>query len=122
MQVSKREILESVPYVNEAAQITRNSEGHALVEVPLRRPRYMVPPLSWLVRFSERRRLALDPLGAAILGMVNGQRTTAQIIEAFAVENKLRFREAQTPVLQFLGMLLQRGVVAVAGRNREQSA
>jgi len=88
----------------------------------MKRPWYLVPPLSWIMPFSESRRVQLDPLGAALFEMCDGRRTVEEIIERFAVSNLLSFRESQLAVVSFLQLLTARGLVALAGAGGEEAA
>jgi hypothetical protein len=110
--------LQAVPFVNEAIEVTRRSDGSSLVSVPIPRPRYLVPPLSWLLPFSHQRRVELDRVGSSVLNMCDGRRTVEAMIEKFAAEHKLSFREAQLAVSAFLRQLSQRGLVAIVGWNK----
>ena len=116
--VSAASFLQAVPYANEAMEVTRRSDGGSLVSVPIPRPKYLVPPLTWLLPFSRQRRVELDQVGASVLGMCDGKRTVESMIEKFAADHKLSFREAQLPVTEFLRQLAQRGLVAIVGRNK----
>ena len=118
--ISPVDILESVPILNESALIKRGSRGGALVEIPLKRPKYMIPPLSWVLPFSRMRRVKLDVLGVAMLDICDGRRTVEGVIEKFAMDNKLTFREAQLPVMEFLKNLSERGVLVIAGISQGQ--
>lgn len=118
-QVTAADFLGAVPHVNEAIETERTPDGQALVLVPIRRPRFIVPPISWIIPFSSRRRIQLDKLGAAVLELCDGRRTVERIIETFAADRKLTYREAQLPVTQFLQSLAQRGVIAIVGLARK---
>ena len=107
------QMFKSVPHRNAAMRVEIREDGTALVSVPIRRPRYMIPPLSWLLPFSGKRRIELDTLGASVLDMCDGETTVEKMITRFAATHKLSFREAQAPVVQFLKMLTQRGVIAI---------
>jgi len=100
-------------------ELHRLREGGAVVSVPMRRPSWMVPPLSWVFPFSSHRRVQLDRVGLGVLDLCDGLRTVEGIIEQFAADNKLSYREAQLPVTQFMRMLLQRGLVAAVVDRRE---
>lgn len=107
------QMFKSVPHRNAAMRVEIREDGTALVSVPIRRPRYMIPPLSWLLPFSGKRRIELDTLGASVLDMCDGKTAVEKMITRFAAAHKLSFREAQAPVVQFLKMLTQRGVIAI---------
>ena len=118
-KVSSADFLSAVPYPNKAMDLTRSADGSVLVGVPLDRPGWLIPPISWVLPFSSERRVNLDALGAALLAMCDGSNTVETIIEKFAARHKLSFREAQLPVTQFLQQLTERGVVAVVGTDKE---
>ena len=114
------DFLGAVPHANREMAVEKGvrrdpGAGGAVVSVPLRRPRWLVPPLSWVIPFSSHRRVELDAVGLAVLQMCDGHRTVEEMIEKFARDNKLTFREAQLPVTQFLRQLTQRGIVAIVG-------
>jgi len=113
------QLLRAVPYRNGNMTLRARRDGGVLASVPLKRPKYLVPPLSWIIPFSSHRRCQLDRLGAKILQMCDGSRNIEQIIEAFADEHKLSFREAQLPVMQFLRQLTDRGIVAIVGFQKD---
>lgn len=107
------DMLDSIPVLNQAAKITRTGDS-TMVEVPTRRPSYLVPPISWIIRFSGKRRISLDGIGSEMLDLCDGNRTVEEVVERFAVANKLSFREAQIPIIQFLTLLVGRGILALA--------
>jgi len=116
------DLLRSKPVRNVLMELQRLDDGGAVASVPMRRPSWMIPPLSWLMPFSSHRRVQLDRIGLSVLDLCDGQRTVESIIEQFAARNKLSYREAQLPVTQFMQMLLQRGLVAaVVGRDGGES-
>jgi len=110
--------LQSVPYTNEEMELTRNPDNTATAAIPLTRPRYLVPPISWILPFGPYRRVELDSVGLSVLRLCDGRNNVEKIIEIFATDNKLTFREAQLPVTQFLRQLTQRGVIAIVGRDK----
>ena len=94
-------------------------DGGALAKIPMRRPRWLVPPISWVLPFSSRRRIRLDAVGADVLNLCDGTNRVETVIEKFAAANKLSFREAQLPVTQFLQQLTERGLVVIVGFPNE---
>ena len=109
------DFLRAVPHPNEAMTVTPRPDGAVVAAVPMKRPKYLVPPISWVLPFSPVRRVELDRLGASVLAMCDGRRTVEKIIEKFAAGHKLTFREAQLSVTQFLRQLTQRGLVVIVG-------
>ena len=114
-RIFSSEFLPAVPHVNQAMTTNRKADGGLVASVPVRRPRYLVPPLSWIMPFSSHRRIELDSLGASVLDMCDGRRSVEAIIEEFASDHKLSFREAQLAVTQFVRQLVKRGIVAMVG-------
>jgi len=106
------DLLHSRPVANTRVELDRLDDGGAVASIPMRRPSWLVPPLTWLVPFSSHRRVRLDRIGLGVLDLCDGKRTVEDIVEQFAAANKLSYREAQLPVTQFMQMLLQRGLVA----------
>ena len=112
-------LLKAVPYRNEVLKVTRKRDGGVLASVPMRRPKPLVPPLSWILPYSPERRVELDALGAGVLDLCDGRRNVESIVEKFAGEHKLSFREAQLCITRFLGELSQRGLVAIVGLDKD---
>ncbi|MCY2930547.1 MAG: PqqD family protein [Planctomycetota bacterium] len=118
-RITTGQFLAALPMVNQAARQTPAPAGGTLVEVPIPRPRYLVPPISWILPFSGYRRIELDKLGTAVLQLCDGRRSVEKVIEKFAADHKLTFRESQLSVTQFLRMLTERGVIAVVGLEQK---
>jgi hypothetical protein len=119
-QMAVGHLLSAVPQVNRAVALEPTAEG-LLVSIPTRRPRWLVAPLSWLLPFSGQRCVELDAPGKAVLELCDGQRNVEDVIERFASDNKLSFRESQLAVTQFLKELLRRGIVALVGMDRHET-
>lgn len=109
--------LRAIPYRNQIMEVTRQRGGGVLASIPMKRPRYMVPPLSWVLPYSTHRRVELDALGAEVLDLCDGKRSVEGIIERFASGHKLTFRESQLAVTQFLRQLTRRGLAAIVGHE-----
>ena len=59
------------------------------------------------------RKLELDTLGSQVWQMIDGSRTTAQLIEEFARLQKISNQEAEQSVTLFLRELGKRGLIAL---------
>ena len=116
MELSR--LLATVPVANGAVREKRHG-GTLVLWVPIRRRWWMRPPLTWVpgVRFRQEKGVALDALGQEVWRACDGQSTTEQIVEGFASRHRLRFHDARISVMTFLGMLMQRNLVALAGRG-----
>lgn len=113
-QAAVNQLLTATVHVNAAARIERGPDG-LLVSVPIPPPRWLVPPLSWIIRPSTHRRVQLDQAGSEVLDLCDGRRNVEEMIEKFAAAHKLTFREGQFAVSQFLRELLSRGIIVIVG-------
>jgi hypothetical protein len=114
---STEDFLRAVPYQNQSMELKRQPDGTAVASIPLEKPWYMVPPITWLLPYQPVRRLELDLVGLSVLGLCDGHQSVEKIIEIFAATNKLTFREAQLAVTRFLRLLTHRGVIALVGKK-----
>jgi len=111
-------LLSAVPHRNEAITIEPAGDG-LLVSVPVRRPRWLVPPISWILPFSQYRRVELDAPGRAVMELCDNRRTVEEVVERFAQNHKLSFRESQLSVARFLRELVKRGIIVIVGHHEE---
>ena len=111
--VSWREMLEAIPQKNRAAQVESSDDQVSRFSVPLRRPWWMIRPVSWIVHPSGRKKVGLDRLGAEVLELCDGSRNVEEIVDLFAAGHRLSFHESRVAVTGFLKSLVQRGMLAM---------
>jgi len=85
-----------------------------ILKVPTKRPSYLVPPISWVVRPPAFRSIYLDSIGADLWEWCDGKRDVEQVIELFARKHNLTFHEGRVSVTTYLKDLVKRGILAVA--------
>ena len=117
--VTTGDFLRAAPVANRAVTLIPASDDGALVKIPMKRPKWLMPPLSWIVPFSSHRQVRLDAVGLGVFKLCDGKKTVERIIEEFADANKLSFREAQLPVTQFLQQMTDRGIVVIVGSQEK---
>ncbi len=110
-------VLELVPCINEAAELDYRQDGAVVVSIPMKKPRYLVGPIRWIVPFSDKKRVRVDLLGRDVLEMCDQTKKVENVIEQFARMNKLFFREAQVAVLGFMQEMLRRGVLVLVSSD-----
>ena len=110
---SWRTTLASVPIHNPAAGVLRRERG-VVVTLQGKRPAFLVPPLSWVIRPRLQRRMWLDSVGREVWELCDGERTVESIVDAFARNERLTFHEARISVVQYLKELMKRGLVALS--------
>ena len=110
---SWKRMLLAVPRQNQAAitQIRANSTLQIIVK--RRRPKWLVPPLTWILRLAPVHTLQLDAIGTKIWQWCNGQHSVETIIELFARDHAFSFHEARSAVTGYLKLLVQRGALAI---------
>lgn len=106
-------MLKSRPARNIAATIHRHGDHELSITVRKRKPAYLVPPLTWVLRPKLQRTIALDQLGIEIWDLCDASRTVENIIDEFSGRHKLSFHEARVAVTEYLRRLVQRGALGV---------
>ncbi|MDP7397578.1 MAG: PqqD family protein [Lentisphaeria bacterium] len=111
------------PVCNRAVR-TEAVNGVTRLHIRKRRPRYLVPPLSWLIRPRLESTIELDRLGGEVLNLCDDERTVEAIIERFAERHQLTFHEARVSVTNYLRALVERGIIVLVEtglQTRDQS-
>jgi len=114
-QPNWRTMLEAKLYQNLKASPKWNQNRTELtLTVAMKRPNYLIPPISWIVRPPKTKQIELDALGGQLWEWCDGQRTVEDVIELFAQKYNLTFHEGRVSVTSYLKELLKRGALAVA--------
>ncbi|HYF52404.1 MAG TPA: PqqD family protein [Planctomycetota bacterium] len=109
--------LSAIPCRNRVATIEPMGKG-VLVCIPMQKKWWVRPPLTWIFPISSQRRVQLDETGAWVLEQCDGRQTIEDIVERLKEKHKLSFHEARIPVLQFIRMLCERGIVGLVTKER----
>jgi hypothetical protein len=99
--------------VKNRAVKTEHHEGVTRITVKKRRPRFLVPPISWVIRPKLETRVEIEGLGVAILELCDGRRNVEAVVDEFAGLHALTFHESRVSVTLYLKALVQRGVVVL---------
>ncbi len=124
--VSWRRSLLGVPVRNEAAGVV-NEGDEVRVKVALKRPWWLLPPISWAVKPRSEKDMRLDALGAEVWRLCDGERTVEQVIDKFAASHRLTFHESRAAVTTYVRRLVERGVLVIVeegegeGQEEEKS-
>ncbi|MEI6788754.1 MAG: hypothetical protein WCL49_09780 [bacterium] len=110
--------LASIPIHNARIRETPDTDGTLVVEVDL--------TYKGLLRFMYRglklrttRRYRLDGLGLEVYRMIDGIKSFEVLIDEFANKNRLTFFEGRAFLMQYLQMLMQKGLVAIGIPNSQ---
>jgi hypothetical protein len=111
---SWRHTLQAKPVRNTAADTQREDDGRLRITVHSRKPWFLVPPFSWVIRPRFTKHYTLDRVGGGVWDLCDGTRAVEQIVESFAATQGLTFHEARASVTGYLRELVRRGALAVA--------
>ena len=111
---SWQRMLRARPVRNTAAEVKGGGEGGLRITVKKRKPDFLFPPLSWIIRPRLKGAAELDALGAQVWDMCAGERTVEQIVDDFASRHRLTVHESRVAVTNYMKLLVERGALAVA--------
>lgn len=115
--VSWRRMLAAVPHRNQSLKVLEAGAEHMQFEIPGRRPKWLVPPITWVVKPKLTRTILLDRFGVNLWQWCDGDHTVEEIVDKFAQEFHCTFHEARVAVTGFMRSLVQRGILAIAQNN-----
>jgi len=110
-EVNRRESLAGIPVRSESLAVLEKDDGSGSV-VKIRVPR----SAHFLDRFRPavmEKRFELDELGTYVLGLIDGKKSSRELVDAFASDYGVNRREAELSVVSFLKMLMQRQVISI---------
>jgi hypothetical protein len=119
VQLSAEDLLTAVPYANETMKLDMRQDGSAVASVPMKKPKWVDGPLGMFLPYSTHKRVELDPIGVAVIGLCDGKRRVEQVVEEFARENLLSWRESQMCVMPFLRLVTERGLIVIVGSSKD---
>ena len=99
---------------NAAVRVEHIDHDRVKMYVKAGKPRFLVPPLSWIVPVRRERATALDRVGTQIWRLCDGEKTVEEVIDAFATLHDLTFHESRVAVTGYARMLVQRGLLVIA--------
>ena len=108
--IDRRQSLDAIPVRN--GGITPATRAGGQLDLVIRTPRR--PGL--LARFMPpmlEKRFKLDELGSFVFNQIDGERTVAQIMEAFRARFRLNRRETEISVAAFLRLLAERRLISI---------
>jgi hypothetical protein len=111
--IDRRRSLEAIPVVDEKVAVKAEANGLLTLTVRIKRQntifaRFLPPEME--------RNVKLDELGTFVFGLIDGKRTTKDLIEEFVKRYKVNRREAELSCVRFLRSLAERRVIAIAVR------
>lgn len=114
--MTREQALACTPVQNNVISWEEDSSGHVEIEYVL-----VLKPLfySILKRFvpesasEPRRKIQLDELGSSVWKMIDGNRSTSDIIIAFSAQQNISIQESEQSVTTFFRELGKRGLIGL---------
>lgn len=96
-------------------ELTDRDDGGANLTVTLRQTRWS----GWFFRMPEgaKKTFELDAMGRLVWDNCDGKTSVQQIIRRLSKQYNLNLREAQVATVQFLNMLIKKGLVGMTLRD-----
>lgn len=113
--------MHAVPVINAAAAVETLPDGRKRVTVPQAPKRWARVARMFMPRLRDRKTYELDRLSSETLELVDGRRTVEQMVDLHMARWKLSFFEARGMIVEFLGSMLRRGIVAVQVGSGQQT-
>jgi hypothetical protein len=108
------EQMSSILIRNEKVKVCPSTDGKSLVlEIGLRHAGFMLL-MHKLFRLRDRKQYALDAVGRQVYESIDGKKAFEQLIDEFGERYKLTFFESRALLMQYIKMLMSRGLVVVA--------
>ena len=86
----------------------------------LRNPKRMIRFFLGVLGVSGEKNITLDEIGTFVWQHCDGQRTVADISQCMKDEYKLTRKEAQVSVLQFIQLLMKKGILTVKMKQKKE--
>jgi hypothetical protein len=107
------EQLASIPMRNEKAGAVPGDEpGTLVVEIELRYSGLM-SFVSKALKLVDRKRYILDGVGKQVYESIDGMKSFETLIDDFAAHHKLTFFEARALLMQYIKILMNKGIVVI---------
>lgn len=99
---------------NEKAVPTLTGTAGVRISVPLVYPAWLRSVANTL-RLRGQRSYELDGVGRAVFDRVDGETRVEDLVDWLAADYRLSFHEARVLIMKYLQMLMERGLIVIAG-------
>lgn len=118
LKLTRAQALAALPLRNPKLETQDSEDGELTIVIP-RRNSLLIWLLSLVFMIPKQRQVLLNPAGAHLWKMCDGEHSVNDMIAAVQEEHRLSRKEAEVSVLSYLRMLGKRGLVAFAVRKEE---
>jgi len=109
-----KRMIDSIPIKNEAAEVIEASGGCVQLRVRNQRPGWHRGVIALLIPMRRSRQVELDELGSDLWRACDGKNRVAELIERFALRERLEWHEARLLVTAALRSLIEKGIIAIS--------
>lgn len=109
------EQLKATPVKNEMAVAAVDESTSLRITVPLVYPPWL-RPIANTLHLRGKRSYELEGVGRAVYDRIDGDTSVEVLVDWLAAEHRLSFHEARVLVMKYLQMLMERGLVVIAGK------
>jgi hypothetical protein len=107
-------MLQAIPVHNEAARVEQvPGSENVCISVPVEKPKWVVPPVTWFFKPRSRKTYEIDKVGMFVWERCTGTNTVETIIDAVAAQYALTFHESRVSVTEYIRLLIRRGILAI---------
>lgn len=110
--------LSTIPLRNEGVKLSVDPDGTSLaVQIELR---YRGVLALWKRVFKLRpnRTYLLDGIGRSVFESIDGKKNFEQLVDEFAAKHQLTFFEARALLMQYIKLLMNRGLIVIGVPER----
>ena len=110
--------LTATPIRNDKA-VARVTETASLrVSVPQSYPAW-VRPIAKTMHLRGEKSYELEGVGRSVFDRVDGETSVENLVDWLAAEHRLSFHESRVLIMKYLQMLMEHGLIVIAGGRRE---
>jgi len=109
-----KRMIHSIPVKNEAAEVIEASGGRVQLCVHNQNPAWHRGIIALMIPMRRSRHVELDELGSDLWRGCDGKNRVADLIDRFALRERLEWHEARLLVTAALRSLIEKGIIAVA--------
>jgi len=121
-RLSKEDALAAIPVRNTSVTFSRNASGSVCLTAE-RQKDWRTKILSSVFQVPKRKTIELDERGSFVWERCDGENNVRNVVQAYReryVKDKLNYKEAELQVIEFLRMLAQKRLIAMAIVRKEE--
>jgi hypothetical protein len=110
--------LTATPIRNEKAVARVTERATLRVSVPQSYPAW-VRPIANTMHLRGEKSYELEGVGRRVFDRVDGETSVENLVDWLAAEHRLSFHESRVLIMKYLQMLMEHGLIVIAGATRE---